>query len=139
MPLELKILLTAMSVYFLTALLTGVWKYLHMLNNPSHQAPTYVNIAHHAAMHYSFACPVLYLLLSISRLPSNVHIGALSAMLLFFTFATATYIGLGFSNRTDNQFKQRTLTTTVGMWALIAGEIGGFLVIGYGALTALWE
>ena len=139
MSLELKILFTAMSVYFLTALLTGVWKYQHMLNSPNHQAPTYVNIAHAAALHYSFACPVLYLLLSVSHLPSNVHVGALSIMLLFFTSSIATYIGLGFSNRTDNQFKQRTLTTTAGMWALIAGEIGGFLVIGYGALTALWE
>jgi len=31
MSLELKILLTAMSVYFLTVLLTGVWEYLHIL------------------------------------------------------------------------------------------------------------
>jgi hypothetical protein len=40
-------------------LLTGVWKYIAIMKSPKHQAPVYVDIAHRAALMYSFACLVL--------------------------------------------------------------------------------
>lgn len=133
-----KILLTMMCGFFLTALLTGVWKYRHMLGNADHRAPFYVNVAHSAALHYSFACPVLWVLLKLSVWPEAVNLAAVVVLLAFFALAIATYIRLGAENRTDNQFRERNFQTTVGMWLLIAGEIGGFLVLASGALQAVW-
>lgn len=133
-----KILLTAMSIFFLTALLTGVWKYRHMLGNADHQAPVYVNIAHSAALQYSFACPMLWLLLRHSVWPEAVNLVALLALLVFFAAAIAIYIRLGAENRTDNQFRERNFNTTIGTWLLIVGEIGGFLVLASGALRTVW-
>jgi hypothetical protein len=50
-----------------------------------------------------------------------------------------TYIGLGIADRTDNQFRERTVATTFGMYALIAGEIGGFLLLAGAALRHVWS
>ena len=137
--LETRVLVSAMSVYFLCALLTGVWKYRWMMRAPGHQAPVYVDIAHRASLQYSFACLVLMVLAQWCVWPQTLRLAAIAALLLFFTSAIATYIALGFINRTDNQFRRRTLTTTLGMWLLIAGEVGGFAVLASGALVGVWR
>ena len=66
-----------------------------------------------------------------------VNVLSAGVVLLFFASAITTYIVLGLRNRTDNQFERRSLLTTWGMWALIAGEIGGFAVLAVGVLTML--
>ena len=40
---------------FLLALILGVWKYRQMATSPEHLAHPYVDIAHRAALMYSFA------------------------------------------------------------------------------------
>ena len=128
-PLEIKLSLVALGFFFLTALLTGVWKYRHMLTSATHLAPPYVDIAHKAALHYSFAILVVIKFEEVSGLGTKLNLLGASLMIAFFAIATATYISLGATNETDNQFKTRNFNTTVGTWMLIAAEIGGFLLL----------
>ncbi len=57
------------------------------------------------------------------------------AMLTFFAIAVATYLMLGYQDRTDNQFSERNFGTTTGMVLLVAAEVGGFAVLFAGFLA----
>lgn len=50
-------------------------------------------------------------------------------LVFFFVVAIAAYIQHGWQQDTDNQFEQPGLGLHAGMWALIVGEVGGFLVL----------
>lgn len=132
LPLDVRLVLGATGLFFLVGLLTGAWKYSHMLRTADHHAPMYVNIAHHAALHYSFASALLLPFGALSRFSVGVDTASAGMVLLFFTAAIATYVRLGVQQITDNQFQSRTWLTTWGMWALIGGEIGGFVVLAIG-------
>jgi hypothetical protein len=136
MPLEIKLTLVALGIFFFTALLTGVWKYRHMLTSTNHVAPAYVDIAHKAALHYSFAILIVIKLEEVSGLGTTLNLLGASLIIGFFAIATSTYILLGIGNKTDNQFKTRSFNTTFGMWMLIAAEIGGFLLLFGGFLRS---
>jgi len=136
LPLEIKLSLVALGLFFITALLTGVWKYRHMLNSPTHLAPQYVDVAHKAALHYSFAILVVIQFEEVSGLGTALNLLGASLMIAFFAIATATYIRLGAANETDNQFKTRNFNTTFGTWLLIAAEVGGFLLLFGGFLRS---
>lgn len=129
----------AVGVMFLTALLTGIWKWRHMLNSDKHQAPYYVDIAHRSALMYSFAGLLIWHFVGWSAWADWVNGLAAGALLFFFLTAIATYIRLGFANETQNQFEQRDFNTTWGMWALLVGEVSGFLVLFAGALKAAFS
>ena len=122
--------------FLMAGLLCGVWKYRQMMASKTHQAHVYVDVAHRAALLYSFACLVLRALVAESRLPGWLELCAAGATILFFAVSVATYICLGRRRVTENQFERRTLTTTVGMWALIVGEIGGVSTLLVGAVAA---
>jgi hypothetical protein len=136
--LESKIALTAAGLFFTTALFTGVWKYPHMLLAEGHTAPFYVNTAHRAALLYTFAALLLARLVEESPFPPAVNLVAIGGPLAFFATAIATYVALGFENRTDNQFRERNFATTRGMVALIVVEIAGFGVLFAGFLLRAW-
>lgn len=122
----------------MTALLTGVWKYRHMLVAEGHLAPFYVDTAHRAALLYTFAALLLARLVEESPFSPAVNLAAIGGPLAFFATAIATYIRLGAENRTENQFHERTFATTWGMAALIIAEIGGFGVLLAGFLLRAW-
>ena len=136
MTVEIKLTLVALGFFFLTALLTGVWKYRHMITSPTHLAPPYVDIAHKAALHYSFAILIVMQFEEVSGLGTSLNLLCASLIIGFFAIATATYIQLGIANKTDNQFKTRNFGTTFGTWMLIAAELGGFLVLFGGFLRS---
>jgi hypothetical protein len=138
MLLEVKVALTAAGVFFLTALLTGVWKYRYMLLDERHVAPFYVDVAHRAALLYTFAALFLSQIVQQSPFPRTVNVLAIGGPLVFFAIAIATYIRLGLENRTDNQFRERNFATTWGMLALIVAEVGGFGVLFAGFLLRVW-
>lgn len=137
MTIDIKFALIALGMFFLTALATGVWKYRWMLRDASHQAPTYVDVAHKAALHYSFAIVIVLEFMRYGAFAPWVNLLAAIALIGFFVIATGTYIALGISNHTDNQFRERNLTTTWGMAALIAAEFAGFLVLFAGVIVAM--
>lgn len=127
-----KLSLAAAGVFLLVGMLLGILKYRHMLRGPTHQAPFYIDTAHRAALLYSFAALVIAELLRYSPFSEGVQVVIAAAPLLFFAIAIGTYVVLGLHNRTSNQFSERNFNTTVGMWLLIAAEVGGFGAILYG-------
>lgn len=118
----------ACGVFFLTALLLGVWKWRAMLAAPDHLAPHYVDTAHRAALLYSFACLVLIHFAELSPFAEVVNVAAVVFPLVFFA-AIVTYIQLGWSDQTDNAFEERSFATTTGVLLLAVAEIGGFAVL----------
>jgi hypothetical protein len=126
----------ACGVFFLTALLLGVWKWRAMLAAPDHLAPHYVDTAHRAALLYSFACLVLIHFAELSPFGEAVNVAAVAFPLFFFAVAIVTYIQLGWSDQTDNAFEQRSFATTTGVLLLAVAEIGGFAVLLAGFVIA---
>jgi hypothetical protein len=122
----------ASGLFLLAGLATGVWKYRRIMTSPDHRAPVYVDIAHRAALLYSFAALVMMKLVEFSPYSTPVQMGATAVPLLFFAAALASYVYHGFLDDTENQLEKRTWATTWGMFLLIAGEIGGVLVLFWG-------
>lgn len=147
MTIAEKICLTFAFVFFLTGLLTGVWKYWHMARSEQATAPNYVDIAHRSSLLYSFAAILLGQLAAVSAFSDPVNTMAALAALVFFALAIVAYIVHGILRDTDNQLRRphvlgnTTLPNGVmtgAMVLLIAGEMGGFAVLGTGAMIGLW-
>lgn len=132
MNLAIKTSLLASGIFLLTGLLTGVVKYRRIMASPTHRAPVYIDIAHRASLLYSFAALVMAKLLEYSPYSQTVQLIAVSFPLFFFAVTIGGYYVFGVLNTTENIFAKRNLITTWYMYALIAGEIGGFLIILWG-------
>jgi hypothetical protein len=135
MNLAIKITLAASGIFLFAGLLLGVLKYRGIMRSPDHCAPVYIDIAHRAALLYSFAALVMAELLKYSPYSEPVQLLITSAPLLFFAIAIAQYTKLGLENQTDNQFKERNFNTTWGVWLLIVAEVGGVGAIVWGFIT----
>ena len=132
MSLAVKIGLAAAGVFLLAGMLLGVVKYRAVVRSPAHRAPVYVDIAHRAALLYSFAALVLAKLLEYSPYPERVQLAAVGVPLVFFALTIAGYAAHGLRDDTENIFAERNFTTTWFMYALIVGEIAGTAVILWG-------
>lgn len=138
MTTAIKLALTGSGLFLFVGLLSGVWKYRTMMASPTHQAPIYVDIAHRAALLYSFAALVMAELLRYSPYSEAVQITITMAPLSFFAIAIGRYFQLGMSNTTENQFAERNFHTTVGTWLLIVAEVGGIGAIVWGFISTQW-
>lgn len=127
--LDTTILLFLSGSILLGGLVIGVWKYRQMATSATALAHPYVDIAHRAALMYSFATLVLAALAEFSAFPTAVNLVAGLVVVLFFVAAVATYVVHGFREDTDNQFEHPVPGTHAFMWALIGGEIGGTTVL----------
>lgn len=138
MPLgaDTKAVLLAAGLIFLWALVLGVWKYQQMATSEDHLAHPYVDIAHRAALLYSFATLLLAALVQFSGWSQTVDAIAAFAPILFFVGAIATYAVHGLRRDTTNQFVDPAPGTHVSMLALIVAEIGGVLVLLAGFIDA---
>ena len=134
------------GLFFLTALLTGVWKYLQIRSSENATAHPYVDIAHRASLMYSFAALLLARFAEISELSEGVEWWAVLFPLVYFAYAILLYIIHGALKDTENQLRPPfTMGSLVlppafvglSMWSLVIAEIGGFLVLFYGVLVAL--
>jgi choline-glycine betaine transporter len=92
-------------------------------------AHPYVDIAHRAALLYSFATLLLAALVELSGFATAVNLIAAFVPIFFFVTAIAGYMIHGARRDTDNQFRDPVAGTTAFMWALMIGEIGGVLVL----------
>jgi len=133
---DTKFVLTAAGVFFLGALLLGVWKYRQMASAEDGLAHPYVDTAHRAALLYSFAALLLAVFVELSGFSTAVNIFAAGGPLLFFAGAIAGYIYHGWRRDTTNQFVDPAPALHGFMWALIVVEIGGFAVLFAGFLDA---
>lgn len=126
------------GLFFLTGLLTGVWKYAQIEGSERARAHYYVDTAHRASLMYAFACLVLERFATLSVWPEWVNVLAVLASVLFFALAVGSYILHGMLKDTRNQLQKPhalgpwSLPPSVMktfMWALVIAEIGGFLVL----------
>ncbi|MGH3522974.1 MAG: hypothetical protein ACRDU4_09115 [Mycobacterium sp.] len=127
--IDTKITLLAAGLIFLLALCLGVWKYRQIMASAEHRAHPYVDIAHRAALLYSFATLLIAAFVELSAWPTWVNLAAAMVVVFFFVAAIASYIVHGALRDTTNQFEHATAGTRVSMAALIVGEIGGFGVL----------
>lgn len=132
-----QIAIIAAGVFFLNALLTGVWKYQQIAASESGTAHPYVDIAHRSSLLYSFAAMLIATFVEISQLSAVVETVATLMLVVYFALAITTYMIQGLVQKTDNQLREITTATRVFMWSLIAAEIGGFVVLFYGVLVAI--
>lgn len=127
--LDTRLTLLAAGVIFLLALVLGVWKYRQMATSPEHVAHPYVDIAHRAALMYSFATLLIAVFVELSSWAMWVNLAAAGVLVFFFLVAIGSYIMHGALKDTTNQFERPTAGLHAGMWALVVGEIGGFAVL----------
>lgn len=134
------------GVFFLTGLLTGVWKYQQIMMSEDSIAHPYVDICHRASLLYAFAAILLAKFAEVSQLSNRVELISVGVVVFYFATAITTYLVHGLLKDTDNQLKsphamgQLTISSrmiSLYMWTLIAAEIGGFLVLFYGVLIAI--
>lgn len=93
--LDTKITLLAAGLIFLLALILGVWKYRQIMTAADHRAHPYVDIAHRAALLYSFATLLLAVFVELSAWPAWVNLAAAGVVVFFFVGAILSYIGHG--------------------------------------------
>ncbi len=127
--IDTKITLLAAGLIFLLALVLGVWKYRQIMASDDRRAHPYVDIAHRAALLYSFATLLIAIFVQLSAWPAWVNLTAAMVVVFFFVGAIASYISHGARRDTINQFENADRRTALSMALLIAGEIGGFAVI----------
>jgi heme/copper-type cytochrome/quinol oxidase subunit 2 len=119
----------AAGLIFLLALVLGIWKYRQMATSENHLAHPYVDIAHRAALLYSFATMLVAVFVELSAWSAWVNLTAAMVLVFFFVAAIFEYIVHGIRRDTTNQFEHPTPALTAGMIALIIGEVGGFAVL----------
>ena len=132
-PIEIAgdttIVLFAAGLIFLWALFLGVWKYRQMAASDDGLAHPYVDIAHRAALLYSFATLLVAAFVEFSGWSETVDLIAAFALIFFFVAAIASYSWQGFRRETDNQIRDGGHEVGIFMTALIVAEIGGFAVL----------
>jgi hypothetical protein len=133
------------GILLVIAIVTGGWKYHHIRTTTEHRAPTYVSIAHQAALAYSFSSLVVATLAQLSIWSDWVNQVAVLLLLSQFYFATIAYIIHGFDFTMKNQFAtphrmgSRPLSSAMvrgSMLLLFASELGGALILLAGLVAA---
>jgi len=127
--IDTRLTLLAAGLIFLLSLALGVWKYRQMAVSDDHLAHPYVDIAHRAALLYSFATLLIAVFVELSAWPTWVNLTAAMVVVLFFVIAIVTYMRHGMKRDTTNQFADPAPGVHSGMLALIVAEIGGFTVL----------
>jgi hypothetical protein len=128
---DTKAVLLAAGLIFLGALLLGVWKYRQMAASPDGLAHPYVDVAHRAALLYSFATLLIATFVELSGWSTAVNLVAAFAVIAFFVGAVSAYVSHGMRRDTENQFREGEDPPGLHpfMWALIVVEIAGFSVL----------
>lgn len=134
LPVAISIL--ASGIFLMVGLLSGIWKFKAILQSESGSAHPYIDIAHRAALLYSFASLVLAALVYFSPYSQTIQLLAISTPLFFFALAIATYLYHGFIQDTDNQFFPASGLGNAVMVALIVGEVGGVGVLIWGFIES---
>jgi hypothetical protein len=133
---DTKAVLLAAAAMFLWALLLGVMKYRQILASEDAQAHPYTDIAHRAALLYSFALLLVATFVELSGWSALVNLLAAGALAVYFFVAVAGYNLHGWRRDTDNQLRDPNPGVGAFMNSLIVAEIGGWLVLVAGFLDA---
>ena len=137
--IDTKVTLLAAGLIFLLALGLGVWKYRQIVVSAEHRAHPYVDIAHRAALLYSFATLLIAVFVELSAWAAWVNLTGAMVAVFFFVAAIGSYIVHGARRDTENQFAHPVQGTGLMMALLIVGEMGGFAVVFAGFVVGqLW-
>jgi len=128
---DTKAVLLAAGLIFIGALVLGAWKYRQMAASLEGRAHPYVDVAHRAALLYSFAALLIAVFVQLSGWSAAVNLIAAFAVIAFFVGAISGYVSHGIRGDTDNQFRDGEEPPGLHpfMRALIVVEIGGFAVL----------
>ncbi|MFQ6330392.1 hypothetical protein ACLMAL_30235 [Nocardia sp. CWNU-33] len=121
--------LLSSGLIFLWALVLGVWKWQAMTTSPDGLAHPYVDIAHRAALLYSFATALIAAFVELSGWPTAVNSAAAGTIVVLFVVTIANYVRLGLARETDNQMRNPPSAMRFVLATLIIGQIGGFSVL----------
>ncbi|UJC80010.1 hypothetical protein D4768_21750 [Rhodococcus erythropolis] len=127
--IDTSLTLLAVGLIFLLSLCLGIWKYRQMATSDNHLAHPYVDIAHRAALMYSFATLLIAVFVELSVWPTWINLTSAAVVVFFFLAAIFSYIAHGAMKDTDNQFESAGPPLHLGMILLILGEVGGFAVL----------
>jgi hypothetical protein len=133
---DTKAVLLASALMFLWALLLGVMKFRQMDSSEEGLAHPYTDIAHRAALLYSFALLLIATFVELSGWGVVVNLIAAGALAFYFYAAVFGYMMHGWKRDTDNQFRRPVRGLEAFMTSLIVAEIGGWLVLIAGFLDA---
>ncbi|HKJ36525.1 MAG TPA: hypothetical protein VKA36_08165 [Solirubrobacterales bacterium] len=133
---DTKAVLLAAGLIFIWALLLGIWKWRQMVGSPEGLAHPYVDVAHRAALLYSFATLLLAVFVELSGWSEAVNATAAFAAILFFVAAIATYVWHGLRRDTENQIRDGGPADAIFMVLLIVAEVGGSAVLVAGFVEA---
>ena len=132
------------GIFLVVGLLTGIWKYVAIMQSDKARAPYYVDIAHRSSLMYAGASLILVALAYFSVWSDGVNWWAMLANMVYFALAIGTYVIHGLLKDTDNQLRSphrlgpMTLPRVLihlFMWSLIVAEVGGTLVL----LAGAWQ
>ena len=127
------------AIYFAAALLTGIWKWRAMLASSDGMAHSYVDIAHHAALHYGPFILLAGVLASFwpfaATLPAWVLVAVMGGTMVL---SLSRYISLGMRGTITNQLHKPTGSARIGLVFFFFGSALPGLLIALGALIALW-
>lgn len=126
---DTRLVILAAGLMFLWALALGVVKYRQILASPESAAHPYTDIAHRAALLYSFALMLIAAFVEMSAWGTAVNLAAAAVLTLFFVLAVVSYMVHGLRGDTTNQLAEPSTGTRVFMTSLILGEIVGFAVL----------
>jgi hypothetical protein len=129
---DTKAVLAGAGFMFLLALALGVWKYRQMLAAEDGLAHPYVDIAHRAALLYSFATLLVATFVELSGWSELVDLICAGVIYFFFLTAVLGYMDHGRRRDTDNQIRDRLPSPAVQgsyMTALIVGEMVAFAIL----------
>ena len=124
-----KIVMLYAAGMFLWALLLGTLKYRQTLRSPVHRAHPYTDIAHRAALLYSFALLLISAFVQFGHWDFTVNVTAGSAMAAYFVMAVAGYTWHGWRQGTENQFVAPSGGLRAFMASLMTVEIAAWLVL----------
>jgi amino acid transporter len=136
MASDTKAVLLASGLIFMWALVLGAWKYRQIATSENHRAHPYVDVAHRAALLYSFATLLVAVFVEFSDWSQLVDLVAAGVLVFYFVMAIAGYVWHGWKRDTDNQFAEPVRGLHPYMWTLVIGEIGAFGVLLAGFLSA---
>jgi hypothetical protein len=136
LDVDTKVVLLLSALMFLWALLLGVLKFRQMDASEEGLAHPYTDIAHRAALLYSFALLLIATFVELSGWGAVVNLLAAGALAFYFYAAVFGYLVHGIKRDTDNQFRRPGRGLEAFMGTLIVAEIGGWLVLIAGFLDA---
>jgi len=138
----------ASGVFLIVGLFTGLWKYFEMMKSERARSPYYVDIAHRASLLYANCSLILAVLAHFSKWSDLINFWAVLLNIVYFGLAIGLYALHGFLKDTDNQLRKPhrlgplTLPTVLihlAIFSLVVAEIGGTLVLFFGAAGALYD